>query len=166
MSDSYFIDKDQLEKWIEASENIKEGFGLKKALGYLIGEKFYNLVRQLQFSQKMMGNIDKKKQSPDYKATLENASGGEDAYEKYKKEIILLKKEIDKFTALIKDFCNPDEIKQYFDSNPRLGAMGHICTEEEHNFFIKHGAVERSVDTEIDDALILWEMMKYLGCSE
>lgn len=41
----YFINENQLDHWVEAAENIKEGFGIDEALGYLIGEKFHGLVQ-------------------------------------------------------------------------------------------------------------------------
>jgi hypothetical protein len=34
----------QLQERADASEGIAKDFGIEKALGYLLGEKFYNLV--------------------------------------------------------------------------------------------------------------------------
>ena len=70
-----------------------------------------------------------------------------------------------KFAGLIKESFGPIEIREYFLSNPRLGALGHICSEDDHNFFIENGAVEHSIDTEVEDALTFGEMMKYFGLS-
>ena len=45
MQAPYFTNENQLQQWIEAAEIIKEEFGIEKALGYLIGEKFYDIVK-------------------------------------------------------------------------------------------------------------------------
>lgn len=38
------INENQLKEWVEAAGRIKEDFGIDRALGYLIGEKFYSIV--------------------------------------------------------------------------------------------------------------------------
>jgi hypothetical protein len=37
------------------------------------------------------------------------------------------------------------------------------AAEEEYNFMVSRGAVEYSLDTELEDALILGDMMKYFS---
>ncbi|MDI6716531.1 MAG: hypothetical protein QME63_06265 [Actinomycetota bacterium] len=54
------------------------------------------------------------------------------------------------------------EINNYFESNPRLGALGPVLTEDGHRLFVEQEVVEHSIDTEIEDALIMGEMKKYL----
>ena len=41
--------------------------------------------------------------------------------------------------------------------------MGHITSEEQHEFMVSTGAVPHSIETEVQDALILGDMMKYFG---
>ena len=65
------------------------------------------------------------------------------------------------FANLIKRSFALYEIRGYFDSNPRLGTLGHAVTEEVHDLFIQHRAVDHSIETEVEDALILGDMMKY-----
>ncbi|MBF0559639.1 MAG: hypothetical protein HQL08_12765 [Nitrospirae bacterium] len=38
------FDKQHLQDWVNAAEGIEERFGIDKAMGYLIGEIFYNSV--------------------------------------------------------------------------------------------------------------------------
>lgn len=61
---------------------------------------------------------------------------------------------------MIKSAFEPHEIRQYFNSNPRLGVMGHICSEEIHEYLVEKGMVEHSIEIEVEDALIFGEMMK------
>lgn len=41
--------------------------------------------------------------------------------------------------------------------------VGNIVDEKTHKLFIEKGAVEHSLDTEIDDTLILGEIYNYFG---
>jgi hypothetical protein len=66
-----------------------------------------------------------------------------------------------KFVLLIRRAFPDHDIRRYFHSNPQLGL--HISTKEEHEFLVKYGAMERTIDTEVEDALILGDMMKYFG---
>jgi hypothetical protein len=70
-----------------------------------------------------------------------------------------------KFATLIKGAFETYEIRKYFESNPRLGTMRHITPDEEYDFLTRNGAVEHSIDTEIEDALIFGTMMKYFQIS-
>ena len=56
-----FTNPNQLEKWVEAAEGIQDRYGIEKALGYLIGEKFYNLVDTLHSARKLMRIIDEER---------------------------------------------------------------------------------------------------------
>lgn len=58
-----------------------------------------------------------------------------------------------------------DEINNYFKLNPRFGSLGHVVTEDEHKLFVEKGAGEHTIDTEIEDTLIMGEMKKYLKIS-
>lgn len=70
---------------------------------------------------------------------------------------------MNEFSSLIKKSFARQEIRKHLDSNPRFGLLGHIFSEKEHRFWVKKGAVEHSIETEIEDALIFGEMIKYLG---
>ena len=169
MKNSFFVDEDQLTKWVEAAVNIKESFGIDKALGYLIGEKFYNIIRIRYSAQEMIRTIDEQRKKPDYNPIREGEGefkttmNLDEVYEKEIKKIDTVREVAIEFADLIKDSFEPHEIRQYLYCNPRLGALGHVCTEEEHKFFVEKGAVEHSVEGEIKDALILGEIKKYLG---
>ena len=66
-----FSNPNQLEEWVVASLGIANRFGIEKALGYLIGEKFYNLVRDLFGFQKMSRVIDKQRKQLNYTPVIE-----------------------------------------------------------------------------------------------
>ena len=168
MKNSYFTNEHQLQQWIEAAEGIKKEFGIEKALGYLIGEKFYNIVSDNHFSRKMIRTINEQRKQPDYNPEKETGEGRfkrtinlEDEYRGYEQGVIETEKILIEFANLIKSSFTLYEIRGYFDSNPRLGTLGHTVTEEVHDLFIQHGAVDHSITTEVEDALILGDMMKY-----
>ncbi len=168
MNNSYFLDNSQLEKWVEAAEGIEQRYGIEKALGYLIGEKFYNLVENLLIARKMVRSIDEKRKKPDYNPIIKSGEGKfrrilnlDEDYEEYQRSIIEAEEILSKFANLIKSSFEPYEIRQYLDSNPRLGAMGHICSEDVHDFLVENGMIEHSIETEVEDALIFGEIMKY-----
>lgn len=167
MKNSYFANDNQLQQWIEAAEGIKEEFGIEKALGYLIGEKFYGIVSDNHFARKMIRTIDEQRKKPDYNPVRE--SGGrfnrtinlDDDYKEYEQRVVDTEDILAEFADLIKRSFAMYEIRSYFDSNPRLGTLGHAVDEDIHDMFIRHGAVEHSIETEMEDALILGDMMKY-----
>ncbi|NLJ38130.1 MAG: hypothetical protein GX432_05130, partial [Candidatus Atribacteria bacterium] len=41
---SIFAYENQPELWVEAALNIQKRYGITKALGYVIGEKLYNIL--------------------------------------------------------------------------------------------------------------------------
>jgi len=168
---SYFYDEDQLEKWISAAEDIRDELGIEKALGYLIGEKFYNLVSDYRTEQKLIFNLNKKRKSPGYEPIVNVSSSGQkinldEEHTISRRKAIELKEVLADFAELISASFNRQEIEDYLNSGSRLGTLGHTATEETHKFFIEKGVVEHSLDTEIDDSLILGDMMKYFGLKD
>ena len=63
MGNSFFVNENQLIEWVEAAEGIKERFGIDKVLGYLIGKKFYGIVRILCSDRKMINDMDKRRKT-------------------------------------------------------------------------------------------------------
>jgi hypothetical protein len=55
------------------------------------------------------------------------------------------------------------EIEKYFNSHPRLGIHGHVLSDEQYEYMVRKGLIEHSIETEVEDALIFGEMMKYFG---
>jgi hypothetical protein len=171
MKNSYFTNENQLQQWIEAAERIKEEFGIDKALGYLIGEKFYDIVSDNHFARRMLRTIDEQRRQPDYNPIRESEGrfkrtmNLDDEYKGYDQKVIVTEEILNEFANLIKRSFALYEIRGYFDSNPRLGTLGHTVSEAVHDMFIQHGAVEHSIETETEDALILGDMMKYLQVS-
>ncbi len=163
-----FVNDNQLEEWVETAEGIKERFDLKKALGYLIGEKFYRLVDILHSSRRSIRAFYEDRNRPDYKPVIERVLGDRkvtinlDEECEHEKEVdVEAEQLLPKFVGLIANTFTSDEIRRYLKSNPRLGPHGHISTDEEYNFLIGHGAVEHSLDSEINYSLIFGDIMKY-----
>jgi hypothetical protein len=167
-----FINDNQIQEWVDAAEGITEDFGIEKGLGYLIGEKFYNLVALLHDARKTVREIDEKRKQPDYNPIRvtkykdkEFISNLDDMYEWDKGRIPEAEKLLPEFVILVREAFEPHEIQEYLQSHPRLGVHGHISTEEQHEFMVQHGAIEHSIDTELQDALIFGDMLKYFGIS-
>jgi hypothetical protein len=159
MKDSFFTNENQLAEWIKAAEDIRESFGLHKAMGYLIGEKFYNTIRFVYSSRKVIKAIEEQREKADYNPSRTNL---DDMHERQLKRIEMAREVLIEFADLIKKSFDPYEINQYLKSNPRFGAFGHILSEEEHEFMVNKGFIEHSLETEIEDAFIYGEMVKYL----
>ena len=132
-----FLNPNQLEEFLDAALGIQERYGIEKALGYLIGEKFYNLVDILHFTRKMARHIEQERKKPDYNPIVDRSTKGhryvenlDETYEQ-KKEIILEAEQLlPKFATMIKEAFEPHEIRKYFESHTRLGVHGHVITEE------------------------------------
>jgi hypothetical protein len=167
-----FSNDKQIQEWVEAAEGVEEHFGIEKALGYLIGEKFYNIISSMLFSRKQITMIDNERKKPNYQPIREiklrmskYTENLDEVYEHEKEKIIESQKVLLEFADLIKKTFDPHKIRQYFDSHPRLGVHGHIGTEEQFDFMVSKGAIRHDLDTEIEDALIFGEMLKYFGMS-
>src|SRR5208282_2578446 len=124
-----FINDNQIEEWVEAAEGIQDQFGIEKALGYVIGEKFYNLVSMLHASRTTIRAIDEERKKPDYNPIRERTYGdrkyaenSDETYEDEKAKVIEAEGLLVKFVFLINQAFSPHEIRKYFDSHPRLGA--------------------------------------------
>ena len=165
-----FVNPNQLEEFVDAALGIQERYGIEKALGYLIGEKFYNLVKILHFNRTMARQIEEERKKPDYNPIVDMSSKGyryvvnlDETYEEGKEIILEAEQLLPKFATMIKEAFEPHEIWKYFESHPRLGVHGHVETDEEYEFMVSHGAIEHSIDSEVEDALIFGDMLKYFG---
>ena len=168
-----FINDNQIEEWVEAAEGIQDQFGIEKALGYVIGEKFYNLVSMLHASRTTIRAIDEERRKPNYRPIRERTYGNsklienlDETYADEKAKVIETEGLLVKFVFLINQVFSSQEIRKYFQSHPRLGAMGHITSEEQHDFMVSTGAIPHSIDTEVEDALIFGDMMKFFGIND
>jgi hypothetical protein len=107
--------------WIdqcEAARDIREGFGLQKALGYLIGEKLLNFLRAAKDDAAFAG-------------------------------------EIPGFVAEIRDIFEPDEIRAYLDTVRRVGALGHVATDEAYEEMREAGAIDEDPVEWAEDILLI-----------
>ena len=149
--DKFFVNENQMEKWVDAAEKIEDEFGVEKAMGYLLGEKFYKIVEDIHFKQEVIRIMK----------ITENVHQNLEIYREKKEFIEKARDILSEFVGLINQAFGKHKIRAYFDSNPRLGPIGHVSTEEEHAFMAEEGMVEHSVDTELEDALIFGEMREH-----
>ncbi|MDI6815724.1 MAG: hypothetical protein QME41_00830 [Actinomycetota bacterium] len=135
--DQFIKNREKLiDDWEVAVSHIKDEFGIEKAIGYFVGEKFYNLIEEVKRLQR------------DNENDPEIINGLERLLFRCSQGIMLT------FTE--------HELNNYFRSNPRFGALGHVLTEDGHRLFVEQEVVGHSIDNEIEDALIMGEMKKYL----
>jgi hypothetical protein len=93
--------------WIEqceAARDIREGFGVQKALGYLIGEKFLNFLEAAEQDAAFAG-------------------------------------EVPRFADEIKRIFDRAEIERYLTTVRRVGALGHVASDEVYEEMREAGAV-------------------------
>jgi hypothetical protein len=167
-----FFNPNQIEEFVDAALGIQERYGIKKALGYLIGEKFYNLVNILHFNRTMARQIEEERKKPGYNPIVDRSTKRhhyvenlDETYEQEKEIILEAEQLLPKFATMIKDAFEPHEIRKYFESHPRLGVHGHVATDEQYEVMVSHGAIEHPIDTEVEDALIFGDMLKYFEVS-
>ena len=171
MKASFFVNENQLQDWIEAAENIKEGFSVEKALGYVIGEKFYSVLRAADSYRDTLKEIEEEKCQPNYNPIRiyslgkhgESREKRDETYEKTKERVSQEEGILEEFVRLVEGTFARHEIEAYFNSHPRLGSMGHIVSEEEHAFMVEKGMVERTVETEAEDALLFDRIKKHFN---
>jgi hypothetical protein len=120
----------RLREWVEAAKTIHARFGIEKALGYLIGEKFYRVAFMLRSSQELIRMLAEERKKPGYDSivvtTYKNHTAVTNMDEIYEKNIEVAadtEEALTRFAALIKEAFEPYQIRSYFESNPRLGAF-------------------------------------------
>ncbi len=89
----------------ETAEDIREAFGLQKALGYLIGEKFLNFLQVVDQDKAFMA-------------------------------------ELPGFVEKIKTIFANAEIRTYLNTIHRVGALGHVATDEAYEEMREAGAID------------------------
>jgi hypothetical protein len=111
------------EMWIEqceAARDIREAFGLQKALGYLIGEKLLNFLRAADEDPAFAGELPRFKQ-----------------------------------------FFDRTEIETYLDTVHRVGALGHVASDETYEEMREAGAIDED-PVEWAEEILLVERAKRL----
>ncbi len=114
--------------WIEqceAARDIREAFGVQKALGYLIGEKLLNFLRAANDDAAFAG-------------------------------------EVPSFVAEIRDIFDRDEIRTYLDTVQRVGALGHVATDEAYEDMREAGAIDEDPVEWAEDILLIERVKELL----
>jgi hypothetical protein len=164
---SIFAYENQPELWVEAALNIQKRYGIDKALGYVIGEKLYNLLVMHNNSLQKLHQIEEQRKLSDYeshrKAQLAFGDYEIDLDQEYQR----LKRVIDETNQAKQEMVERIlaafdlfQIYEYFQSNPRLGSSGHILSEEQQRYWWKMGIEEHTLEDEIRDALLFGELQR------
>jgi hypothetical protein len=106
--------------WIEqceAARDIRAGFGLRKVLGYLIGEKLLNFLRAAKDDAAFVG-------------------------------------EVPSFVAGIKEIFDREEVQTYLDTVQRVGALGHVATDDVYEEMRVAGAIDEDPVWWAEDILL------------
>lgn len=164
---SIFAYENQPELWVEAALNIQKRYGITKALGYVIGEKLYNILVMHNTSLIKLRKIDELRKRSDYESHRKVQSVFGDYEIDLDQEYQRLKKVIDEtnqakqemVTRILSAF-DLSQIEEYFQSNPRLGSSGHILSEEQHRYWWKMGIEKHTLEDEIRDALLFGELQR------
>jgi hypothetical protein len=107
--------------WIEqceAARDIREAFGVQKALGYLVGEKLLNFLR----------------------------AANDDA---------AFASEVPSFVAEIREIFDREAIRTYLDTVQRVGALGHVATDEAYEEMREAGAIDEDPVEWAEDILLI-----------
>lgn len=70
--------------------------------------------------------------------------------------------ELPNFVAEVKAIFEPQEIREYLENVRRIGAMGHVATDEEFEFMRKTGAFDENPVCGAEDVLIVERIKKML----
>jgi len=70
--------------------------------------------------------------------------------------------ELPNFVAEVKRIFEPHEIREYLESVRRIGAMGHVATDEEFEFMRKAGAFDENPVRGAEDVLIVERIKEML----
>ena len=164
---SIFAYENQPELWVEAALNIQKHYGIDKALGYVIGEKLYNLLLMHNNSLIKLQQIEEQRKRSDYESHRRVHSAFGEYEIDLDQEYQRLKRVIDETNRakqeMVKRILTTFEITQiygYFQSNPRLGSSGHILSEEQQRYWWKMGIEEHTLEDEIRDALLFGELQR------
>ena len=164
---SIFAYENQPELWVEAARNIERRYGIDKALGYVIGEKLYNLLVMHNNSLQKLHQIEEQRKLSDYESHRKAQSAFGDYEIDLDQEYQRLKRVIDETNQAKQEMVERIlaafdlfQIYEYFQSNPRLGSSGHILTEEQQRFWWKMGIEEHTLEDEIHDALLFGELQR------
>ena len=113
-----FSNDKQLQEWVDAAEGIEGRFGIEKALGYLIEEKFYNINSSMLFSRKQITMIENERKKPNYQPIHEvklrkskYTENLDEIYKQEKEKIIESQKVLTEFAELIKQTFDPHKIR-------------------------------------------------------
>ncbi|MBI4481542.1 MAG: hypothetical protein HY652_01495 [Acidobacteria bacterium] len=70
--------------------------------------------------------------------------------------------ELPKFVAEVKRIFEPQEIREYLENIRRVGAFGHVCTDEEVEVFRAAGAIDEDPVWGAEDVLIVERIKEML----
>lgn len=158
-----------IQELCNAAEGIKHDYGTDKAMGYLIGEKFYNVLKQIHYLIEKMHYIETERTKPGYnpirkykysrKTYEENL---DEIYKKSNKDIEELRKEKELFACEIKKLFFRNEIEGYLKNVYAFGAVAHNLSEDVYKKWRENGVLDNTASDDARDVLIAQEIRKLL----
>ncbi|MBF0337131.1 MAG: hypothetical protein HQL05_04795 [Nitrospirae bacterium] len=143
-------DKSILERWLRIAETFRKRLGNEVAISYIVGEKFYFVSCDVLSYRKLV--------------TIYNMLGTVDDEEECMNIFLEGERLLAKFADMITSYYDIDEINQYLDSSPELGAIGRIRLEDGDEFLQRYiGDYTRPLAVEVENIFILEEMKKYFS---
>jgi hypothetical protein len=70
--------------------------------------------------------------------------------------------ELPRFVAEVREIFSRKELRSYLDTVSRIGSLGHICSDDEQEFFRAHGAIDENPVRGADDVLVMHRIREML----
>ncbi len=154
-----------IQELCNATERIKHDYGTDKAMGYLIGEKFYRVLNKIHYLIESIQYIDSEREKPGYnpirkykysrKTYEENL---DETYEKSNKDIEELRKEKELFACEIKKLFFRNEIEGYLKNAYAFGPCAHTLSESEYKEWREKGVIGNTASDDVSQRIILTEI--------
>lgn len=164
-----FTDHQQIKEYCQEALDITEQYGIHEGLAYLIGEKFYQVHKNLQKAKNQARFVYEHEK--DGGADADPLTMGGETFklnyaltisENYRlrlARIRVLEKTQNQFVQEIKDSFDLHDIEEYLNTYPRLGAK----QKSPHNHLTQDASsamTAKSVFAEVEDILVVESMKK------
>ncbi len=156
--------------YCEAADRIKEDYGLEKALKYLIGEKFYEVLRQRTFLLSQISSIKAEREKPDYnparKIKLSETKTFEhnldNDYDKYQNELLRLGEEKVLFIQEIRKMFSKVELAEFLSNIMAFGSAVQHLSPVDYQMWLDKGVLDKTIVDDAEDIFIHKEMKDLL----
>ncbi|MBF0537549.1 MAG: hypothetical protein HQL03_04750 [Nitrospirae bacterium] len=137
-----------MDRWIKIAETFRKRLGNPLAISYIVGERFYFVSCDVLSYKKLVAIYHILGDVNDEAECMSIFLEGE--------------KLLAEFADMILASYDIEEINEYLNSSPELGAIGRIRLEDGDEFLRKYlGDYTRPMEIEVENIFILEEMKKY-----